>query len=856
MNKKRWRQVTSIVDKALDLDLDAAGRVSFVKAECGSDLQLQAEVLDFLRAVTTSELFWEDMLESSQALVNEATISDTDPEKNQSLYKIKQAGPYKVIKLIARGGMSNVYLAERNDGLFHRYVAIKILRRELNSEQHVKLFLAERKILSSLEHPNIARLYDAGIADGRPYLVMEYVEGVPLTTYCIEHNASFKTRIELFKQVCLAVKTAHRNLIVHRDLKPDNILVTTEGTVKILDFGIAKILDMEPGEFDETEKGPRMFSIQYAAPEQIRQGMITTSTDVYALGLLLYELLADKPPFDLTGKKLREAEYIICNQTAGPPGSVVTDSALSGKLKGDLDAIIGRALQKDPGRRYASADQMLNDVYRYQDGHPVTARPDTWHYRLQKFIKRHPGLMSVIVMAVLTTSLYLVTLQRHTERLMAERDAAEAAQLRAESLTGYLMDLFDDAGSSGARDTLSVGSLLALGEERLESDTTYHPIVRIELLGALSRAYFRTGLDGAGRRIENVQAAAVREHYGPDHPQTARILIWAGIERVNSRHWKTAAEMLEEGLGILREHQQKGNDSDEYSNHLRLALRYLSVTYRNLGQPDEALETVQEYLNLRSESKPEEYSDQIQSEELADLAYVLRGHGRYEEAAALYEQALALQRTEKSEVDPAILNNYASLLRAMERFGEAEPLFRESREHMWPAPGEVPSMSLDAVNGNLMSLLNLLERYDEAIEITMEYEALLRTTHPSGHWRIGRANNNIGTVYMYAGDCVNAMPYLRDAMGNYETGLGPDHTWTSAVRAQIGLCYKDMGRLQEAEEYLLKAHRGFLISTQENNPASVVPTLEGLIMVYEALGRAEEMAHYRDLLVQAEQADG
>jgi eukaryotic-like serine/threonine-protein kinase len=871
MNKERWQQVTSIVDKVLDLDMDAAGRYAFVEAECGGDTQLQAEVLDFLRAVTTSERFWEEMLESGQALVNELTTSGEDTGINQSLYRIKQAGPYKVLKLIARGGMSNVYLAERNDGFFQRYVAIKILRRELNSEHHIKLFLAEREILSSLEHPNIARLYDAGIADGRPYLVMEYVEGMPLTSYCADNNCSFETRIELFKQVCQAVKTAHRNLIVHRDLKPDNILVTPDGTVKILDFGIAKIIDTEPEHkpdpeaesepgpgqevVEQTEKGPRMFSIQYAAPEQITHGRITTSTDVYALGMLLYELLAGQPPFYLTSKKLRDAEYIIRNQTADPPGSLVTDSALARKLKGDLDAITVKALQKDPARRYASADHMLNDVCRYQDGQPVSARPSTRRYRVRKFIIRHPGLMAVIAMAVLSATIYLVTQQRYAERLKAERDMAESAQERAESVTGFLMDLFDDAGSSGARDTLSVASLLALGEERLGADTTYHPLVRIGLLAALSRAYFRTGFDGAGLRINDVRIAAVREYYGPDDLNTATALIMAGIDRVDVRHWKPAAEMLEEGLAILRAHPQMGTGTGEYSKLLSLALRYLSITYRHLGQPVEALEAVEQYLELRAEQNKEGHREHMQSEDLAALAYILRGHGRYEEAAGLYEQAMAIGRTSGAGAHPVTLNNYASLLRAMGRPGEAEPLFRESRERRWPAPGEEPSMFLDNVNGNLMSLLNILGRDDEAIEIALEYLELLRTTHPSAHWRVGRAINGVGTAYMLAGDCVNAMPYLREGMENYEAGLGPDHTWTASVRASIGLCFNDMGRLHEAEEYLLEAHRSFLTSNEETNPADVVPTLRGLTMVYETLDRTDEAAHYRELLEQAQQTD-
>ncbi|MGF1671205.1 MAG: serine/threonine protein kinase, partial [Balneolaceae bacterium] len=389
MTKDRWKTVTSIVD--LILEAKPGDQQKIIDNECGHDPELIREVKKFLFSIENSESLWDDLLKSNKILANELTESGALLDDTTTSFIPEQIGVYKLIRLIARGGMGDVFLAERNDGQFKRTVALKILRRELISENYTQRFITEREILSSLDHPNIARLYDGGFTnDGRPYLVMEYIDGEPITSFCTRNECSAEKKLDLFIQICQAVHYAHTNLIVHRDLKPDNIFVTTGGVVKILDFGIAKILDTElsPEMLVQTSTGSRLFSVQYAAPEQITLDKITTSTDVYALGLILYEIITGSKPNNLEAKNLKKAENLIRFQSPESPSRVVANKQLSKKLRGDLDSIILKALRKEPEHRYATVDLLLNDIKRYQHHLPVLAKSGSIKYRCQKFTKR------------------------------------------------------------------------------------------------------------------------------------------------------------------------------------------------------------------------------------------------------------------------------------------------------------------------------------------------------------------------------------------------------------------------------------------------------------------------------------
>jgi len=287
-------------------------------------------------------------------------------------------GPYRVVRELARGGMGVVYLAERADGQFEQRVALKLMKRGMDSEEIHQRFLAERQILAQLTHPHIARLLDGGVSnEGQPYFAIEYVDGTAITAHCEARQLGVEQRLRLFLDVCDAVRYAHQNLVVHRDLKPSNILVTADGQAKLLDFGIAKLLRQETGETGLTQTGLRVMTPEYAAPEQVLGEPVTTATDVYALGAVLYELLTGRRAHHLQSRTPTEVERVICEVEPEAP-SAVTTGALRKRLRGDLDTIALTALKKEPERRYPTVEQLASDVARFLGGLPVTARPDTW----------------------------------------------------------------------------------------------------------------------------------------------------------------------------------------------------------------------------------------------------------------------------------------------------------------------------------------------------------------------------------------------------------------------------------------------------------------------------------------------
>ncbi len=345
----------------------------------------------------------------------------------------RRIGAYEVVRELGRGGMGTVYLGVRVDDQYRKAVAIKVLRAALDRDVlHVR-FARERQILASLDHPDIARLIDAGTTkDGQPYLVMDLVDGVPIDEYCTRHDLSIDARLVLFRRVCEAVHHAHRHLIVHRDLKPRNILVTADGSPRLLDFGIAKLLSPDDGEAPGvTETSLRVMTPEYASPEQARGERVTTASDIYSLGVILFQLLTGQRPYRLPSTRLDEIVRTICDTPAARPSAVAAPT-VTRRLRGDLDAIVLAALRKEPERRYGSVAQLSEDVRLHLAGHPIVARPDTWRYRLSKFVRRHrlAAAAAVIVAASLVGGLGVAVWQARVAS--QARVAAEAERARAE----------------------------------------------------------------------------------------------------------------------------------------------------------------------------------------------------------------------------------------------------------------------------------------------------------------------------------------------------------------------------------------------------------------------------------------
>ena len=414
MTPERWQQVKALFEQALERPPDE--RAAFLDQACHGDEALRREVRSLLSS-------------HDDGFLDEPLSLDAPSGDDGAAHTGQRIGAYRLVREIGHGGMGAVYLAERADGQFHQQVAVKFVRHGVDSDTLRRRFRAERQILARLEHPHIARLIDGGVSeDGLPYLAMEYVEGTRIDHYCDAHHLSTNERLRLFLAVCEAVHYAHQNLIVHRDLKPSNILVTEGGTVKLLDFGIAKLLDDNAAAtpLDEVPRtGMRVMTPEYASPEQIRGEPVTTAFDVYALGIILYELLAGQRPYRLSGLSPGEMERIVCEKAPARPSTAVTREAqtdatraatpeeisrmrstqpdkLRRRLAGDLDTIVMMALHKDPSRRYRSVGQLSEDLRRHLDGLPVTARPDSFAYRISKFIRRHwMGVAAAVFISLL-----------------------------------------------------------------------------------------------------------------------------------------------------------------------------------------------------------------------------------------------------------------------------------------------------------------------------------------------------------------------------------------------------------------------------------------------------------------------
>ncbi len=420
VSPERYQEVKRIFEAALERA--AAERGAFVARACGHDVELRQQVERLLDSDARPAGFIDQ-----PALVSVARLFEGQKVENAIGTRL---GPYEILSEIGRGGMGTVYLASRADDQYRKLVAIKIVNPGVETGPLVERFRRERQILANLEHPNIAQLLDGGACpDGRPYLVMEYVGGMPIDEYCGSRRLGVAERLKLFRTVCSAVHHAHQNLIVHRDLKPRNILVKGDGTIKLLDFGIAKLLNPEPAmrSLDRTATSMRILTPEYASPEQARGDPVTAASDVYLLGVVLYELLTGRQPHNLGGRPLIE---VLSEREPDPPSTVAGRPDLRKTLAGDLDAIVLRAMRRDPAERYGSAEAMGEDIQRYLYGLPVAAHADTSLYRVSKFVRRHRAALAaalaaaVLLMGGLGTAAWQVRAAREG-KAQAERQLEE-----------------------------------------------------------------------------------------------------------------------------------------------------------------------------------------------------------------------------------------------------------------------------------------------------------------------------------------------------------------------------------------------------------------------------------------------
>jgi eukaryotic-like serine/threonine-protein kinase len=530
----RFARLSAALDDALDLD--ATEREDFVADLSRHEPEIAAHLRELLASMAAARD--EHLLETGVVLARGIGASMPDDSALVGL----GFGPYRVLEVIGHGGMGMVWLAERADGLFERKVALKLVHPSLMGTALTERFAREREILASLDHPHIARLLDAGFTpEGQPYLALEFVNGIPLTAYCDGQHLSVRARVEILLQALHAVQFAHANLVIHRDLKPSNILVTGDGQVKLLDFGIAKLLTEGPARESElTALSGLAFTPEYASPEQITGAPIATTSDVYSLGVVLYELVCGQRPYRLKRESRGALEDAILAVDPPRPSDVAFTEAiatarstaarkLAATLRGDLDTIALKALRKDPGARYASVEALAQDLERYLRGEAVLARPDQVYYRLSRFVARHKV---IVASALATTMAMALGLASALWQAGVARDQATVARneaARATAVQDFLLDLFransvEQPDPVKARQT-TARELLDLGGRRVEESLKDAPEARASVLDTLADMYYQLGLYAEAARQRLRAVAAWKQAYGPNDPHVAGALL-------------------------------------------------------------------------------------------------------------------------------------------------------------------------------------------------------------------------------------------------------------------------------------------------------------------------------------------
>ncbi len=726
LDADRWQTVKDLFGAALEEE--PAARDAFLDEACEGDAVLRAEVASLLDA---------HQGEGPVDRAMDQLRSLHPPEKNSGV-RGQRIGPYKLVDELGRGGTSRVFLAHRVDGQFEHEVAVKLLATDVPTPEARERFIAERQILARLDHPNIAQLLDGGVSEtGQPYFVMEVVEGCPIDEYCETHRLSLRERLRLVLDVCDAVEYAHQTLVVHRDLKPTNILVTEAGQVKLLDFGIAKLLDPNAvlgGNAPHTRTGLLPMTPRYASPEQVRGTPITTASDVYQLGVVLYELLTGGRPYTVEGHTPSEVERVVCEEHPTRPSTAVAQTLPNGgdadlpirdssRLRGDVDSIVMTALRKEPERRYDGVDELAADLRRTLDGRPVSAHPNSWAYRSRKFLARHRWSVAVTAVILVLLAGYAITVTWYSQRTEAALDRAQDEAKKAQETTEFLAGLFERAdpygtGAQSYNDTLTTSALLNRGVERARSELSDQPEVQATMLRTLGRLYRQRGnyekaeplleealsvqrehpssspLDLAKSLHERARLlrhkgdverakglyrdalAMQREEIGPDpHSDVAKNLSELGVIAARTGAYDRADSLFREALSMRR--------AIHGSNHpeVATALHVLGLLHIVTGELEVAERMLRRSLDIRRNHV--DTDNAYVAETLDRIGQVLVKQGKTEEAEPLLEEAWALRKAQFPEVHPAratSLANRGRLHRTSEAYDTADSLFRKARD--------------------------------------------------------------------------------------------------------------------------------------------------------------------------------
>jgi serine/threonine-protein kinase len=813
------------LDAALEVPADE--RVAFVERTCADDPELRRELLRLVDLVdSTGEFLASPAIELAAALFR-------DLERNTpSAPRVERIGPFKLLREIGHGGMGAVFLGERDDGQFDQRVAIKLIR-QAGSDVLVARFLEERRILALLEHPRIAHLVDGGItADGTPWFAMEYVEGEPINRYCDSHALTVPQRLALFASVCDAVEYAHQHLVVHRDLKPSNILVTPDGELKLLDFGIAKLLDpMLPADGpDVTLAGLRAMTPEYAAPEQVRGHAVSTATDVYALGVLLYTLLTGQRPYDVHDRSAAEVERIICEVEPPKPS---TRASLPRALRADLDVIVMQALRKEPERRYASAAAMREDIQRLQNGLPIRAREDSAGYRLGKFVRRRAAPLAMAAFAVL-----LLTGGAFRERTLRSR--AEEESRKAEQTTDFMFGLFE-ASENGRSlsDTVTARDLLSRGVAQARANP--RPEERAQMLDVVGRLEAGIGNNADALPLLTEALTLRRRLYGEDHADVATSLGDLADVVGATGDLTGAVALRREQLAVRR--RVSGNNDVRTTD----ALYALAEDLHASGKPREAAPLLAEWEATVAKAPPVLTRTRLRQLNLLSATALYSGQAQRAESLGRAELTLAKQLygERNDNVASALTNIGAALLEEAKR-DQAESMLRQAVEIMrsaYPSGHPVLAKTLKL----WAFTLQRLNRFREAEPPLREALTMARRSLGETNTEVIGIEQELALTLTMLGQYDEALALSQQALDAVTKRFGAQTSLAMHARVFVADALRGQGKFSEAEPILLAANERFKNSTGLTK-TYWRSTVAALSRLYDAEGKPDSAAKYRALL--------
>lgn len=875
MNTARWKRIQELFHETLALPPGA--RMGFLESACGEDAELFADVSRLVAADAEEN----SLLDRGIAEVASDVLAATVPQISTERF-----GAYRVTGTLGEGGMGIVYLATRDD--IGSVAAIKILRDAWISPARRERFASEQRTLAQLNHPSIARLYDAdALPDGTPFFVMEYVDGMSLTEYCRSRGSSIAERLGLFRTVCEAVQHAHRHAVIHRDIKPGNILVTADGEVKLLDFGIAKQVESVELPAEHTRTGARLMTPAYAAPEQIRGERVGVHTDVYSLGVTLYELLSGRLPFDLENRTPAEIERVILEHEPVRPSAVArkvaeregkraTFETASRAQWEDLDVLCLTAMHRDSQRRYPSVDSLIRDLDHFAAREPLEARPDSTFYRLDRFVRRHwrPLAAAALVLLIIGSLTVFYGL-----RLAEARNEAVAEAARARRIQQFALGLFHGGNEDVApAESLRVVTLLDRGVQTartLDAD----PAAQAELYRTLGGIFLQLGDLARADTLVNAALASGRLVRRPDAGERARSLVSFAEVRDAQARYDDAERTAREAIGLLK------SGPSHATEDLASATLVLGRILENRGRYDDALPVLEEAIRLREQvGAPEREVAQAMTElanthfyaghyavsdsinklvldidrraygdrhaavanDLINLGAIQFEWGRYDEAERYYRQALSINVAWFGADNPETASNLTLLGRALNfqgRYDEATEVLDSALAIQERVYGPVHPRVASALN-DLGSIALAQGRLDSAAADFTRMREIYRKVYGDKHYLLGVATANLGSVYLARKDYAQAERYFREGARIYSESQGPDHLNTGVARIKLG---RALLRQKHAAEALVETSAGYRIVSAQTSPSVswLQAARKDLIEEFTALGKPDSAARYR-----------